>query len=361
MAEFNSLVQVSDWKKVIMKINKVNNILNNTKEYIKNPNKFEFGDIALDLYDLHRLHNKNYKKYSIGKLDDWHKIPLVPSYEFSKRKIQLNNFGGFPPSNGIEFISQGNKTKHHVLRDTEFLRAAITNSFRHIILSGYNPNNRIVFLSNKKSNNIQTYIYQWLTSLYDFRGIYEYVDPTNSVAVEEFITSTSSKQYKPLIIIGTPNEFYQFKLTVDTLTFNPIVDISSGIPTVIQFGDFIELSRMNSTYYELNNWLSNFFHTSINDIVQVYYNTELSSQLFRWGENLSYFVPHTISVRIIDPVTGEELESGVEGNLAFIDIANVWSCPFIISDDLGIMYNNSNSVQITRRSNEIIKTGIQPK
>src|ERR1700691_1463650 len=112
-----------------MKIDKINNILNNTKEYIKNPQNFSFNDIALDLYDLHRLHNKNYKKYSIGKLDDWHKIPLVPSYEFSKRKIQLNNFSGYVPSNEIEFISQSNKPKHHVLRDTEFLRTSITNNF----------------------------------------------------------------------------------------------------------------------------------------------------------------------------------------------------------------------------------------
>ncbi len=343
-----------------MKIDKINTILNNTKEYIKNPDKFEFGDIALDLYDLHRAHNKNYKKYSIGKLDDWRKIPLVPSYEFSKRKLQLNNFSGFSPSNEIEFISKGSKPKHHTLIDTEFFKAAITNNFGHIILSTYHPNNRIVFLDNKKSNVILTYIYQWLSAIYDFRGNYEYIDPTDSVAVEEFIASTSNQQYEPLIVVGTPNQCYQFKLTVDALTSNSIINISSGVPTIIQFGDYLEISKMDVTYYELNDWLASFFHTSTNSIIQVYYNTELSSQLFRWGENLSYFAPSTISVRVIDPTTGEEVESGVEGNLAFIDVANVWSCPFIISDDLGIMYN-SNSVQITRRSNEIIKTGIEPK
>ena len=344
-----------------MKIDKINSILNNTKEYIKNPEKFSFNDIALDLYDLHRLYNKSYKKYSIGKLDDWHKIPLVPSYELSKRKLQLNNFSGFTPDNEIEFISKGTKPKHHVLMDTEFLRASITSNFDHIVLSAYNPNNRIIFIDDKKPNSLSSYIREYLSLIYDFRGTYEYVNPIDSVAVEEFITSTSSQQYEPLIIIGTPNQFYQLKLTVDTLISNPIVNISSGVPTIIQFGDFMELSKMDLTYYELNDWLANFFHTSTNGIVQVYYNTELSSQLFRWGENLSYFIPSTISVRVMNTDTGEEFESGVEGNLAFVDIANAWSCPFIISDDLGIMYNNSNSVQITQRSNEIVKIGVNPR
>jgi len=343
-----------------MKIDKINTILNNTKEYIKNPEKFEFGEIALDLYDLHRLHNKNYKKYSIGKLDDWRKIPLVPSYEFSKRKLQLNNFNGFDPSNEIEFISKDKKPKHHVLRDTEFLRSSITSNFNFSVINMGNSN-RIVFLDDKQPNSILSYVWEYLFLIYGTRGIYEIVNPADLKSVEAFTSSKSLMSDEPLMIIGTPNQFYQFKLTIDSLDSNPVIDIASGIPLIIQFGDYYELSRMDLTLGELNDWLKNFFHTHINNVIQIYYNTELSSQLFRWGDNLSYYIPPTISVRVIDPSTGEELESGVEGNLAFIDIANVWSCPFIISDDLGIMYNNSNSVQITRRSNEVIKTGINPK
>ena len=344
-----------------MKISKINDILNNTKEYIKNPDKFHFGDIALDLYDLHRLHNKNYKKYSIGKLDDWHNIPLVPAYEFSKRKFQLSNFSGFAPSSEIEFISQGKKPKHHSLIDTEFLRIGVSSNFTNIVLSTHNPHNRIVSIDDKKSNSLPSYIREYLTTVYDFIGVYDYVEPTDAVAVKEFMSSIGSEQYGPLIIMGTPNQFYQLKLTIDTLSSNPIVNIFSEEPMIIQFGDYIELSKMDLTYYELNNWLSKFFHTSLNNIIQIYYSTELSSQLFRWGDNLSYLVPRTMSVRIIDPITGEGLESGAEGNLAFVDIANVWSCPFIISDDLGIMYNNDRSVQITRRSDDITKTGVRPK
>ena len=344
-----------------MKIEKINTILNNTKEYIKNPTTHAFEDIALDLYDLHRLHNKNYKKYSIGKLDDWRKIPLVPAYEFSKRQLQLSNFSGSSLHNEIEFISKGEKSKHHILKDSEFLRASITSNFCFSImkLSEF-PTNRIVFIDDRQRNSLLSYIYEYLSHMYDFRGVYEYVDPTDPDSVEKFINSTSSEQFEPLILVGTPNLFYQFKLTVDSLTTNPLVDVSSGMPTIIQFGDYMEISKMDLTYYELNDWLKSYFHTSKNNIIQVYYNTELSSQLFRWGEQLSYFVPPTISVRILDPDTGKELESGAEGNMAFIDIANAWSCPFIISDDLGIMYNNPNAVQITGRSNEVIKTGVNP-
>lgn len=345
-----------------MRINKINDILNNTKEYIKNPGYSNFNDIALDLYDLHRLHNKNYKKYSIGKLDDWHDIPLVPSYEFSKRKLQLDNFNGFDPTNEVEFISRGTKPKHHVLRDTEFLRSAITSNFQ-FGATDLNQSNKIVFLNNKKPHALVSYINEYVSSINDFRGIYEYVDPNDKKSVEEFITAQSLEQYvAPLLIIGTPNQFYQFKLTVDSLDANPIIQSPFGYTMIIQFGDYLEEPRMDVTYYELNDWLSHFFNTSsINRIVQVYYKTELSSQLFRWGERLTSYVPHTISVRVLDPDTGKELPPGVEGNLAFIDIANVWSCPFIISDDLGIMYDVPQQVQITRKSNEIIKTGVNPK
>jgi len=273
--------------------------------------------------------------------------------------LQLENFNGFDPTNEVEFISKGQKSKHHVLRDTEFLRTSITNNFHYTVLGEYDPNNRIVFLNDKQPNSLVSYICEYVSSVYDFRGIYEYVDPNDRKAVEEFISSTNSKQYEPLIVIGTTNQFYQFKLTIDTLDSNPIVDKTSGEPILLQFGDYIEFSKMDLTYYELNDWLTNFFHISNVGIVQVYYNTELSSQLFRWGDNLSYFVPHNVAVRVLDPDTGKELPTGVEGNLAFIDTANVWSCPFIISDDLGIMYN-SNSVQITRRSDEVLKTGVRP-
>lgn len=344
-----------------MKVKKVNEILNNTKEWIKYPDKFSFDEIAIDLYDLHRLHNKNYKKYAIGKLNDWRKIPLVPMSQFAKRRMQLSDFPGSNPPSEIEFISRGVKPKHHVLKDTEFLRASIFSNFSFNIMNidGL-PSNRIVFIDNKKPNSIKSYIYEYLTTLYDFRGIYEYVDPTDPKAVEEFISSTSSQQFEPLIIVGTPNLFYEFKLTVDTLTSNPLIDISSGIPTVIQFDDYFELSRMDLTIYELNDWLTKFFHTSINDVIQVYYSTELSSQLFRWGENMNYLVPHTVSVRALDPLTGEEMEDGDEGNLAFIDTANVWSCPFIISDDLGMVYNGT-SVKVTRKSNDVLKNGVNPQ
>ncbi len=345
-----------------MRIQKVNTILNNTKEWIKYPYRFSFEKIALDLYDLHRLHNKNYRKYSIGKLDDWRKIPLAPASQFSKRKMQLSETLGVLPVNSMEFISKGEKPKHHLLRDTEFLRASIYNNFSYNILNidGI-PSNRMVFIDNKKSNSILSYMYEYLSTLYDFRGVYEYLNPLDPVAVKEFMESTSDQQLEPLIIIGTPNLFYDLKLTVDTLDVNSIVNTSAGVPTIIQFGDYIELSKMDLTLYELNDWLTKFFHTSLNDIIQVYYSTELSSQLFRWGENLSYMIPHTVSVRVLNPDTGEEMGPGVEGNLAFIDTANVWSCPFIISDDLGVMYNNNNAVQIIRKSNEILRTGVNPR
>lgn len=345
-----------------MKIKRVNEILENTKEWIRYPDRFSFGDIALDLYDLHRLHNKNYKKYSVGKLNDWRQIPLMPSSQFSKRKVQLNNFLGSVPSNEVEFISRGTKPKHHVLRDTEYLRTSIFNNFSYNIMNidGL-PSNRLVYLNNKKPNSLLSYIFEYLSTLYDFRGIYEYVDPRDTLAVEQFVNSTNTTQYEPLIIIGTPNAFYDFKLTIDSLSSNPVINTTSGVPTIIQFDDYIELSRMDLTLYELNEWLTKFFHTTTNDVIQVYYSTELSSQLFRWGDNPSYLIPHTASVRIVNPDTGEVLKSGVEGNLAFIDTANVWSCPFVVTDDLGVMYNNNNVVQITRKSDEVLKIGINPK
>lgn len=345
-----------------MKLAKINNILENTKRYINSPDLYSFGDIALDLYDLHRFHNKNYKKYSIGKLNDWRKIPLVPSYEFTKRKLQLNNFSGASLSNEVEFISKSSKPKHHVLKDTEFLRSSIINNFSFNVLNTNSfPTNRVVFLDDQKSHSMLSYIYEYLSQTYDFRGIYDYVNPTDADAVKNFVEFISSPQFEPLIVVGTPNIFYKFKLTLDSLDLNSIVDTSPGTPIVIEFGDYIEESKMDLTLYELNNWLKDFFHTSINNVVQIYYNTELSSQLFRWGDHMPYFIPHTVAVRSIDPSTGEELEPGVEGNLAFVDIANVWSCPFIISDDLGITYSNNKAVQITRRSNEVIKTGVNPK
>jgi hypothetical protein len=41
-------------------------------------------------------------------------------------------------------------------------------------------------------------------------------------------------------------------------------------------------------------------------------------------------------VRVVDPITLDEVADGEQGLLVFHDLANVWSCAAVRSEDLGI-------------------------
>ena len=318
----------------------VNKIISSVIEFIKKPdfNDSEkgFNKLALDLYDLHRELNPVYKKYDIGPLDDWRRIPLMPIGEFKKSDVGIN-LSEVIPFPGVEFHSsgttQGDKSKHRMY-DTEAYRASIAQSFDFLVSPINPPTHRVILLTPKLPNSSLYYMMSYISELKDYRGIREEFDGmTDPIRVRDFIEELESEK-EPVLLFGTSLAFYDLKETIEKLGLDSIKLPYNSI--IIETGGW-KGRDIKLTPSELTSWIIEYFDINSLDALREYSMSEISSQLYSW-ENSNppkYTGPEWLSVRCVDPLTQTEVGIGESGIIAFVDLANVWSCPFILTEDIG--------------------------
>ena len=89
-------------------------------------------------------------------------------------------------------------------------------------------------------------------------------------------------------------------------------------------------------FYQL---LSSYLGVSREDCINMYGVTELSTQFYDDGNVVVPSVksgPRWIKTRVIDPLTGDEVEKGAQGVLVHCDLANFNSVTTILTEDMGI-------------------------
>lgn len=320
----------------------VNKVLSNAIEFINKPgNDKDFNSVALGLYDVHRKLNPVYKKYDIGPLDDWRRIPLMPISEFKNGDvgIVLSDRMPFP---GVEFHSSGttkkDKSKHRMY-DTEAYRSSIAQGFALSIANYPHPNFRVVVLSPRLANSSLYYMMQYISSLHDYRGELEQFDGmTDPEAVGKLVESFREEEY-PVLLFGTSLAFYDLMESITSLGLEKIE--LPGESMMIETGGWkgrdIQLSP-----HELTNNAGEFFGLEKYALVREYSMSEISSQMYAWGNTNPphYAPPEWLKVRMVDPLTQTEVKVGEQGIISFVDIANVWSCPFILTEDIGYALDN---------------------
>ena len=167
-----------------MESNKVNQIISNAIEYVKDPvNSPDFNIIALDLYDLHRELHPDSSKYDKGSLKDWREIPLMPIGEFKKSEVSIT-LSDRMPFPGVEFHSsgttQGDKSKHRMY-DTEAYRASIAAGLKQSVHPTSYPRFRVILLTHKLPNSSLYYMMSYVSELFDYRGVREEFDGLNDM------------------------------------------------------------------------------------------------------------------------------------------------------------------------------------
>ena len=321
-----------------MESNKVNQIISSAVEYIKEPHfgLQGFGKVALDLYDLHRELNPVYSKYDKGPLKDWREIPLMPIGEFKKGDvgITLSERMPFP---GVEFHSSGttakDKSKHRMF-DTEAYRASIANCFDFFVTEITPPTHRVILLTPKLANSSLYYMMSYISEMKDSRGFREEFDGmTDPQRVRDFIEELKNED-EPVLLFGTSLAFYDLKTTIEGLGLDKVeLPINSlFIETGGWKGRDIKL-----TPSELTNWIADYFYIPKISAIREYSMSEISSQMYSWEneEPVKYSFPEWLAVRCVDPLTQTEVGDGESGIISFVDLANVWSCPFILTEDVG--------------------------
>ena len=321
----------------------VNQNLQNAVKYITT-GKGDFNSIALGLYDTHRELNPVYKKYDIGPLDDWRRIPLMPISEFKHNDvgIVLSDRLPFP---GVEFRSSGttqrDKSKHRMY-DTEAYRASIAQGFAVSIANYPHPNFRVVLLTPRLQNSSLYYMMQYISDLHDYRGMQEIFSSINSVsAVKELLESLAGEEY-PVLLFGTSLAYYDFMETISKLDVEEGYKVNLPEESImIETGGW-KGRDITLEPNELTNKVADFFGLDVWSCVREYSMSEISSQLYSWGNTQPshYAAPEWLKVRIVDPLSQKEMKDGEPGIISFVDLANIWSCPFILTEDMGYVLDN---------------------
>ena len=327
----------------LMTKNEIDRIIADAVEYIRNPlHKEKFGTIALGLYDLHRELNPVYKKYDKGPLTDWREIPLMPISEFKRSDVGLI-MSDRMPFPGVEFHSsgttQGDKSKHRMY-DTEAYRAAIAHGFQTEITYTPFPKYRVILLSPNLPNSSLFYMMSLFSELYDPRGIREQFEGmTDPERVKSFIELDLAKEEEPVLLFGTSLAFYDLMKTISSHNIQPIkLPVGS---LMIETGGW-KGRDIKMTPQELTSLVSEFFSIPLQECIREYSMSEMSSQLWAWGneKKVKYHAPEWMKVRLVDPLSQTEVPKGETGIISFVDLANVWSCPFVLTEDIGHFDNS---------------------
>lgn len=315
----------------------------NPKHYIQQifaPNLANFDELAMQAFLFQFEHNLVYRQYcelvgvskplGVKKITQ---IPFLPIGFFKSHAVVsksiTNNTKVFSSSN----TSQTGISKHYLIDELIYLNSIdyhFNLTFGNVkdlailaLLPGYLERNdsSLVYMVNylmQQSNRPENGFY-----LYDFDKLHKAI-----------INLEAKKQ--PYVIFGVTHA---------------LLDFAKQFPTYLKYGKIIETGGMKGrkkemVRVELYEELKKAFN--LNQIYSEYGMTELLSMAYSF--NLGrYYSSQTLKIlvsEINDPFCWAP--SGKNGVVNVIDLANIYSCSFIQTADLGVI-NNDNTFEILGR------------
>jgi hypothetical protein len=299
----------------------------------------DFESIALELFQLHVVHNPvyaewiSYLKVNPKKVDSLAKIPFFPVRFFKQFKVGI--FDG-PLTDTLTFASSnttGGVPSQHFVPNPRVYEASFLKAFELFygqpsdwtilaLLPGYleRTGSSLVYMANKLiqlSNQPQSGFY-----LSDFEALAQ-------------VLASNLSQKKQTLLLGVSFGLLDF---IESKAFLDKEWFANSSLTIMETGGMkgrrIELTRM-----ELHEQLSKAF--KVEKIHSEYGMTELLSQAYSNGDGLFQTPPWMqVLLRETDNPMAEIQHFNRVGGVNVIDLANVYSCPFLAIDDLGKRYAN---------------------
>lgn len=286
---------------------------------------FFFDEMALELFYYQARLNKVYREYlelihmdanRINKISD---IPFLPISLF---KSHLVTTGKYIP--GKVFCSSGttdqNRSKH-LIRDTDLYHRISALCFQDAFGLSVDKVAHIGVLPSYATNSDSSLLFMLDYFIKKGGGGYFHQDP---IGLIDYI---SLNQDKRVFLWGVSYALLNWKYAFPEVPELQIVE-TGGMK-----GMQHEITRS-----ELHEKIKENFHQP--DIASEYGMTELLSQAYALEGGLFKFSP-TLRIyprSISDPLSAEQLNSTAALNI--IDLANIDSCCFIASDDIGKVYDN---------------------
>jgi phenylacetate-coenzyme A ligase PaaK-like adenylate-forming protein len=299
--------------------------------------------MALNIFRLQYENNEIYKIYIdtlgvnaalVNTLED---IPFLPVQFFKTNIITTTQF-----KPGIIFESSGTTgetTSRHYVKDVSLYKKSFTKGFNLFygepsewcilaLLPGYieRQNSSLITMVNdliKESNNV-------------YSGFYL----NNEDELYRALLHNETRQ-QPTLLIG---------VTFALLDFAEKYSMQLRCTTVMETGG-MKGRREEITREEVHKILQD--KLGVQNIHSEYGMTELLSQAYSNEKGL-FQCPPWMKMLVReenDPfaIRGSEKQKSVSGLLNIIDLANLYSCSFIATDDTGKLYGNGNFEVLGRR------------
>ena len=320
-------------------------IIENTLAYINSNDDSEeaFNQQALILFEYQYKNNGPYQNYcrqkgkTLRSVKSWRDVPAVPISAFKELTLSCE-----APEKAEEVFmtsgtTKGIKGKHYHPTLAVYDRSMLSNFKKRFMEDLKKIRMGILFPDEKEMLNSSLSHYLAL-------AFKEFGTEKSFYAVNELGLLTdllikelenAEKTGEPIALLGASFSFVH--LLEELQTRGKTFTLPEG-SKVLDTGGFKNKSReleLEDFYQQL----SSFLGVERNKFINMYGLTELSTQFYDSGNQIVPSIksgPHWIRTRVINPLTGEDVEKGERGVLVHCDLANFNSVTTVLTEDMGI-------------------------
>ena len=316
-------------------------------DFVKGDTSTGFNELALELFQYQSENNSVYKEFlslinfdprSLQYIDD---IPLLPIKLFKTKEIKT---GGW--ASETVFMSSGSTgtdRSRHFVRDLDFYKDISSALFTHKyssenyevlgLLPSYleNGSSSLVCMVDNlmKIHNLHSEAF----FMYDFKAL--------TKRIENLLNETDKK----IVLIGVSFALLDFcernKIESERLS--------------ILFTGGMKNRRKELSYEEVYDILKASFPLS--SIDSEYGMTEMFSQSYSLGNREGIFESGR-SIRILSKELNDPLSTATDGRagqIGFIDLANVDSLAFVLTEDMGVSFSDTEFKILGRLQNSDLR------
>ena len=312
------------------------------KKLFKSSSTYNFNQKAIEIFKFQYNNNSVYSQYcdlinvdvkSIREIKD---IPFLPIQFFKNYTVSSFN----KHTHSFKSSGTGGKRSVHYIKDINIYIESFTQCFEenfgsinNTVFLGLLPsyieqgNSSLIYMVDyliQKSNRKESGFY-----LNDYKKLYDLI-----LKLE--------KSEKKIILIGVSYALLDFIENFSLKAENLVIIETGGMKG----------RRKEITREELHDKLKKGFNS--NNIKSEYGMTELLSQAYS-NRNGIFKSPSWLKVLVRDINNPLSVNLQGKGALNFIDLANINSCSFIASDDIGEIYQDSSFKVLGRLSNSEIR------
>jgi len=306
-----------------------------------------FKEKALQIFEFQKEHNTVYGKFckaiGVNQVKEIGEIPLLPIQAFKDATV-ISQPNSKVKTQNLEFFESSGTTgmnrSRHYISDLELYKQSIIlgmNQFydlNEFVVLAYTPG----YNSNPHSSLV------WLLNVLieeDKTGISRFLELGKAID-KNLIQEIKSREKKVML----------FGAAFGLLDLIELGDVDLPKDSIIMETGGMKTHRREMTKAELHANLSDGFDLPKENVHSEYGMTELLSQAYSFGNEWFRCDPW-MNVSIRNPKNPMmEVPFGEEGLIGVIDLANLYSCSFLLTGDKGIE-NERGEFQVLGRWNPI--------